>query len=147
MGLVDGVASAHTGTRISGSLDCARKAVLEERYGGGGGGASAAAAAGTLLHELLQAALKEGISGADALVARGRDLIRASTARLLEVPCCHRQAACVQQGAWFLVNSESFPDHMQQPSCRPEISLPWTSLPAEHYNPKHYKFKTTGRVC
>ncbi len=58
--------------------------MLEERYGGGGG-ANAAAATGTLLHELLQAALAEGLSDADALVARGQALIRAATSKLLEV--------------------------------------------------------------
>ena len=60
---------------------------MEERYGGSGG-ASAAAATGTLLHELLQAALAEGLSDANALVARGQTLIRAATSKLLEVSGC-----------------------------------------------------------
>eukprot|EP00884_Botryococcus_braunii_P022766 jgi/Botrbrau1/9173/Bobra.0236s0005.1 len=46
-----------SGTRVAGSFRCLRQAVLEERFGGKSG---RSAVEGTLLHSLLQVALREG---------------------------------------------------------------------------------------
>ena len=69
-----------------------RKAVLEERFPGT---SNAKAVEGTLLHDLLQAALAEQLSSQDALQERAEKLVAANVEQLLQA-CANTEWRQVQ---------------------------------------------------
>ncbi|KAK9793498.1 hypothetical protein WJX73_007951 [Symbiochloris irregularis] len=71
-----------SGTRVAGSYKCLRQAVLEERCGGSPNGK---ATLGTLLHELVQAALLGTATDVPGLLEIGKGIAAANAEKLLEV--------------------------------------------------------------
>ncbi|KAK9857614.1 hypothetical protein WJX84_004993 [Apatococcus fuscideae] len=79
-----------SGTRVAGSFRCSRQAILEEKFGGSG---NAKAVEGTLLHDLLQAALQvEDGCNQNWMISRVREIVASSAEKLLAVDLNEEQA-------------------------------------------------------